>query len=145
MLRLVKLFTVSAVVAVIAAYALFGQLPSFLRKTRAVFLKPEFAFGVKEGTRVYKYGVDIGYVGNVTRVIDSGVTIELRIFNAFHLYQSDVCVIHRLHRYDRATFHIESTVGTRSDEPLGDPPILSCLVANGAWPDLPGLSSQSEN
>lgn len=138
-----KLFAAVVVAAVIATCAIFGELPSVLRKTRPVFLRPETANGIEPGTRVYKSGVDIGYVRDVHLTDDGDVTIELRIFDGIGLYQSDVCVIHRLHRYDTATLHIEPTAGPRSS--LGDPPVLQCLLANGPWPDLRGLNPQSEN
>ena len=148
-ITLLKHFVVFAALACLAAalvYGVFGELPSFLRKTTSVYLKPDMAPGVEVGSDVYRSRIHIGYVHDIELTEHGDVTVELRIFAGRRLYQSDICVIHRLHRYDKATLHIEPSGDPHaSREPLGDPPVLRCMIANGPWPELPGLLEQTEN
>ena len=135
---------VCACLAVAAVCALFGPTPTALRATNTVYLKaatPPFPPFVANGTPVLQHGVEIGYVKTTERTLENGVSIELRIFDNVRLHLSDVCVIHRLHRYDTATLYIESGIPANLGhrQPLGDPPVLP---HNGPWPTLPGLLEQ---
>lgn len=136
---------IAALLALTLVWGFFGDLPSFLRNTTPVYLKPDTASGVEVGARVKRSGIDVGYVHNVELTIDGDVTIELRIFDNTALHDSDVCVIHRLHRYDTATLHIEPSMKSdASFGPLEDPLVMRCVIANGPWPKLPGLFEQNE-
>ena len=139
-------FAIATLLTAVFIWGLFGGLPSFLRTTTPVYLKPDSAPGVNVGARVERAGIDVGYVHNV-EFANGGITIELRIFDDTPLHKSDVCVIHRLHRYDMASLHIEPSIGdpNASLVPLGDPPVMRCVIANGAWPELPGLYEEREN
>ena len=81
---------------------------------------------------------------------EGDILIELRVTEDVQLDSSHVCVIHRLHRYDKATIHIDKVIQPldrilEAAEPLGDSPIVRCVIANGPWPDITELTEQVEN
>ena len=141
-----KYFALGCFLLLVSFVIWFGDTPSFLKKTRQVVLHPKTASGIEVGVRVKRGGMDIGYVKDINLSIDGEITIELRIYEGMPLRKTDVCVIHRLHRYDTATLHIEMRAGPGNLSEIADKPFeMTCVFANGPWPELPGFYEQRAN
>ena len=131
------------IAAILAIAFLFVDLSFLPARTYAIYIHPDITTGIEEGSAVLKSGIQIGSVRHVQLTDDGQISVELGIRKGYVLRESDICVIHRLHRYDQPTLQIESTPGNLDTLPEGA--ILNCVIANGAWPEIPGAFAESES
>lgn len=148
--RLLILVIVISLIVWVLASVPSSHRPEFLRPKSVSTLLLPTSYGLREQAPVLRSLFQIGYVNSVNVNADGSIAVEVKLFSDTPLatcYDDEICVIHRLHRYDSATIHIEKDVSKRSAQRNSVSGIadLPYVVANGAWPRIPQLTEETSN